>query len=114
MAAKIEVYVRNEVGLLSQGIMRPVVDHWCSDAPTGRYERVMPDKDRALLTIAEEFAKGKGLQLKVCDVCTFTGRLKAWLKGIRETPTVVIGKSRIVGGLDSEQLKKRIESCLSH
>jgi len=56
MAAKIEVYVRNEVGILSQGIQRPVADHWCSDAPIGREERVMPEKDRAVVAVAEEFA----------------------------------------------------------
>lgn len=112
MTAKIEVYIRNEVGLMSQGIMRPVVDHWCSDAPTGKYVKIIREEDRAVLAAVEEFAKEKGLQIEVCDVATFAGKLKAKLKGVRKTPTILIGKQRFEGELGTEQLKNQLEASL--
>jgi hypothetical protein len=113
MTAKIEVYIRNEVGFISQGIMRPVADHWCSDAPIGKYEKIVPEKDRVVLAAAEAFASEKGLQVDVCDVATLTGKLKAKLRGIKETPTIIIGKRRIEGELSYEQLKNQLEASLS-
>lgn len=109
---KIEVYIKNEDVVVSQGIIRPVVDHACTDGMTGKTERIVSVSDRLALDVAEAFANERGLILEVHDVHTFRGRLKALLKGVSKTPTIIVGNSRIEGDLTSGLLKSKLESCL--
>jgi len=109
MIDKIEVYVRNEEVSVQTVFVRGPVDHPCLDKKTLETKRVMPETDRLALDVVNEFAKEKGLQVRVCDVSTVTGRLKARFKGVNKTPVVVIGKDRIEGEQASD-LKSKLES----
>ena len=111
MAGKIEVYIRNKEVPVQRTFVRGPPDHPCLDKESLIYERIMPDVDWLALEVVNDFAKEKDLQVEVCDVSTFKGKLKASLKGIDKTPTIIIGKSRIEG--DSELLRSKLESTLT-
>jgi hypothetical protein len=113
MVDKIEVYIRNEKVVIIRGIMRPVADHSCTDGMIGETERVMPENDRLALNVVEEFAKNRGLDVVVHDICTWKERLKALLNGVNKTPTVIVGTSKIAGDLTADQLKSRLQSSLN-
>jgi hypothetical protein len=113
MSNKIEVYIKNESVVISQGIIRPVADHGCTDGMTGKTEKVMLEGDRSALNVAKEFANERGLNVVVYDVHTFKGRLKAMLNGVSKTPTIIVGTSRIEGDLASDLLKSKLQSCLN-
>jgi hypothetical protein len=112
MGDRIEVYIKNENVVISQGIIRPLVDHGCTDGMTGKTEKVMPESDRLVLDALMEFANERELDVVVHDVHTFKGRLKAMLNGVSKTPTIVIGKLRIEGELAPELLRSKLELAL--
>jgi hypothetical protein len=67
-------------------------------------ERVLPDADRQALDIVKEIAKNRNLQVVIYDVSTFKGRFIAALKGVKRTPTIIIGKQKIEEVPNKEQL----------
>jgi hypothetical protein len=111
MADRIEIYIKNEKIVVSEGFVRPVIDHPCLDRNISRVQRILSENDRLALEFTEQFANDKGLPVEVYDVHTFKGKLKAWLKGISTTPTIIVGTSRIEGELTPEQLKCKLQSC---
>jgi hypothetical protein len=73
----------------------------------------MPEKDQQVLMATEDFASKHGLCIEVCDVVTFTGRLKAFLKGVKTTPATLIRNSRFEGDLAQEALQSKLDCCLN-
>jgi glutaredoxin len=117
LAGKIEVYVRYEERAIPDEYVHPVIDgaagmypgrmdplHW-------RVQRSISESDRQALNCVKEFAGSKGLTVEVCDTNTFAGKMKAWVKGVKTTPTVIIGNSRIQGNLTPEELRNKLQSC---
>lgn len=113
MIGKIEVYIRNEEVVTGEAVGGKVVaEHGCTVVRGVKTEKMMPEADRETLDIVNQFAHDKGLPVEVCNLGTLTGRLKAKRKGIRTTPTIVIGNARIEGELASELLRSKLESAL--
>jgi hypothetical protein len=110
MVKKICVYIKNVNVISTQGFVRPLADHYCTDRTVSKTERILPESDELTLKIVKEFAKEKGLDVEVCNVHTFTGKLKARIRGVRVTPTVLLSQSRIEGDLTPETLRTRLES----
>ena len=105
MIGKIEVYVKNEeVATGDAYIGKPMGDHWCTFKETLKTEKVMPEADRLALEVVNEIARERGLEVEVCDVSCFKGKLKAKSKGITQTPTIVIGEKRIEGIPEKKQI----------
>lgn len=110
MISKIEVYIRNEeVATGGAYIGRPIkslgqFDHWCTFKETLKTERVVSDADKLALELANEIAREKGLQIEVCDVSSFKGKLKCKSKGVTKTPTIIVGDARIEGIPTKEQM----------
>jgi len=114
MVEKIEVYVRNEEVVTGQAVIgRPVAGHWCTAKETLKAQKVMPEADRLTLKIVTEFAREKALRLEVYDVSIFKGKLKASLKGVKTTPTIIIGSRKIEGEHASGSLRSKLQSYLS-
>ncbi len=108
---KIEVYIKNEKVPLIQGVSHPLDEHPCLDRNISRTESVLSDRDKLALTCVDQFASERSLPVEVYDVHTYRGRLRAFLKGIRTTPTVVVDKQRFEGKeLTVEQLRKKLKS----
>lgn len=72
-------------------------------------ESVLPEPHKQAVGIAERVAKEKGMQLKIHNVSTRMGKTKAFLKGIKETPTIVIGNHKISEEITEKKLKSLLE-----
>ena len=124
MPSRIEVYVRINKNVAYQKVpVRLVVDSFqprlsrsglpSSDGRPSGTENVMPESDESALKCAREVAASKGLRIEVCDINTFGGKVKARMRGVRVTPTIIIGNSRIEGESTLGQLKSKLESCIA-
>lgn len=113
MVDKIEVYIKNKEVVTGEAVYGEVVaEHGCPVIRGVKTEKVIPEADRTALGVVNRFADDKGLQVEVCSLGTFTGRLKARRKRVKTTPTIVIGKFRIEGELTPELLRDKLESTL--
>lgn len=105
MIRKIEVYIKNEeVATGAAYIGRPIADHWCTFKETLKTEKVILEADKRALEIVNEIVKEKGLKVKVCNVSSFRGKLKAKSKGITKTPCIIVGEKKIEGIPEREQI----------
>jgi hypothetical protein len=106
----IEVYIKNEEALTQPTLVQTVPGHPCSTFECYKSEKIVPEADQAALKVAEEISEERGAKLKVYDVSTFKGKMWALLKGIKRTPTIVIGKDKIEGVPEKKQLISLLES----
>lgn len=118
MISKIEVFVKNEEGVVGQVIIgRPMVDgvttHYCTVKETVKTEKLMSQADVQVLQIVKELAGAKNLRVQVYDVLQLKGKLKARMKKIKTTPTVLVGNARFEGTDSMESLKDKLESLLN-
>ena len=118
MINKIEVFVRNEEGVVGQAIIgRPIVDgvttHYCTAKETMKTEKVMSQADAQVLTIVREFASSRNLRVQVYDVLQLKGKLKASMKRIKTTPAVLVGNCRFEGADLIEALRNKLELLLN-
>lgn len=117
MADKIKVYIRNEEVVTGEAVYGKVTAQHGAGTINPRIsvvrgvktEKVVPEADRTALAVVKRFTDDKGLQVEICSLGTFTGRLKARQKGVKMTPTIVIGKFRIEGELTPELLRSKLE-----
>jgi hypothetical protein len=113
MADKIEVYVKSEKKLVGEYSSGPISDgvmtHTCLSKKMLEYEKALPEADKKALEFINDFAERKGLLVEVTDVSTFKGKLKASSKGVKKTPTIVVGQERIEES-DLKLLRDRLES----
>lgn len=114
MVNKVEVFIRKKKTLVGQYTTPPVsdgvIDHYCLSKQVSEYEKSLPEADQNALEVVREFAGGRGLQVEVHDVSTLKGKLKAGLRGVAKTPTVIIGQDRIEGELTQELLESKMGS----
>jgi hypothetical protein len=96
----IEVYIKTEERLQPppDGSYADYDAHPCLQKRNIR-KMIPPDVERAL-KILDTAAAQKNMTLKIYDVATFTGKLKASFKGIKTTPFTIIGAQRIEGVAD--------------
>ena len=114
MTTIIEVYIRNEEVVTGQAVIgRPIGDHWCTAKDTLKTQKVILEADRIALEVAREFAKENGLNVKVYDVSSFKGKIKADMRGVKITPTIIFGSQKIEGEQKLETLKTTLNSCIS-
>lgn len=67
-------------------------------------EKIMPETDGSALKVVCEVCDELGAELKIHDIGSFKGKILARLKGIKNTPTIIIGKNKIEGVPEKEQL----------
>jgi len=111
---KIELYVRSSKQLLPDTYEpRGTCEHTASGQvdlfrPQStlifQASRTLLENDNKAFEIVHEVAKERGWKVEVCDVASFTGRMKARLRGINQTPVVVVDDHRIEGVPNREQL----------
>ena len=90
MQKVIELYVRTKavpVGL-EYGYYLKSPGHECTKTPVTRLvtENVLPEVDQLALKVAEEVARDAGVELKVYDITSFKGKIKASFNGVKKTP----------------------------
>ena len=72
--------------------------------------KVISEAERRILEMMEKFASEKGLRLEVFDISSFKGRLKAWMKGVKVTPTIIVGDKKIEGEHSLKILRNELQS----
>ena len=64
------------------------------------------EKENKIKNELEIIASKHGFELNIFDISKTRDALGAFFKGVRETPTVIIGKNKLVGDITEEQLTK--------
>jgi hypothetical protein len=97
----IEVFVRNQkVVVEGECVVPQEPAHPCSGTTsTVAYseESVLPQADQQVLDLARAVAEEKGLQVRVHNLATRMGKLRASLKGVEKTPAIIVGAKKLVG-----------------
>lgn len=108
MAKVIEVFVKNRKVLTeSPCFVRVEAGHPCAGIAPGvtyQEESVLSKDDQHALDIVRAIAKEKGLDVKVYNLSTTTGRLKARFKGVEKTPTILVGDKKIDGTIARDSI----------
>jgi tRNA G26 N,N-dimethylase Trm1 len=111
-AASIEVYVKKKKQVTRQYVTPPVWDgyqhHACMSKEVTEREDVLPEADRQMLKIVEQLADESDAHVRIYDVSTLVGRLRAAQRGVRKTPVVIIGKERIED-INIDVLKSKLQ-----
>jgi len=115
----VEVYVKS----IRQFSTETYRERGCEHTATGQVDlfrpqnklqfkriRGLPDEEKEALKIVDEIAKEKGFEVKVHDLSTFMGKIKARIRGISRTPTVLIENNKIEGKISKEKLIKLIKA----
>jgi hypothetical protein len=71
--------------------------------------RWLPENEERVKKIVGDFAECHNLNLIIHDRAGFWDNLRARMKGIGTTPTVILGKNRFVGDVTAEQLEGAIQ-----
>jgi len=107
----VEIFVKNETVTIATGPIIP------SYTPFSRWDvvpwdvlpkasytiSILPEEDRKALEIAQKVAQKTGVNLKVRDVNYFEGKILAYLKGVKKTPTVIV-RNKKLEKIDEETL----------
>ena len=102
MAKTIEVYIKNKEVITSTSLEgRPLAAggevHYCSVKEISKTEKVISEEDEAALKLVKEFAGENNLKFRIIDVSSSKGKLKAKLKGVITTPTIIVRNKRLIG-----------------
>ncbi len=110
MARTIEVYiVTKEVTTQKSLEGRPIQGHYCTVKEISKTEKVISEEDKAALKFVEELAAEKNLRFRIIDVASLKGKLRARLKGVKATPTIILGNNRVVGVPKKEEFEPLLE-----
>jgi hypothetical protein len=98
----IEVYIKNEEIIVASQPIRPsypMLSRWSiipwEALPYSCYTiGIIPEEDRKALEIAQKLSQKTRLELKVYDVCHLEGKLLAYLKGVKKTPTIILNNKK--------------------
>ena len=112
MGRSIEIYIRNEDVLVPVSAYLPILSSTLSKwsfLPKDILKvyskvRVVPEEDRKALEIASEVSRKMKVRLKIYDICSWEGKLKAKLKRVKKTPTIIVGNRKIEGVPEKEEL----------
>jgi len=104
----LELYIKSEEELKapSDGNFAIFAEHPCQT----KYNIIssLPENDKKALELLTTFAKENELNLKVYDISTLKGKLKATIKSVKTTPTIIIGTHKIYGLPNLEMLQKML------
>ena len=103
MSQTIHVFVSNSIVISGhfQTVEFSTPGHSCTAKPITApvFESVLPETHKHTIKIAEKIAKEKGMRVQVHNISTKLGKLKAFLKGVKETPTVIVNNQKITGNI---------------
>ena len=85
--------------------------HDCSMKEISKTERAISEEDKAALKLVKELAAEKNLKFRVIDIASLRGKLKARLKGVKATPTIIVDKKRLIGVSKKEDFEAFLSSA---
>ena len=68
------------------------------------YESILSETHQQAIEVARRMAKEKGFELKVYNLSSKVGKLKAFLKGVKRTPTIIIDNHKVTDKISEEEL----------
>jgi len=108
-----------EVFVKSEGMMAGTYPAWalscpgheCTRTPITevRFESVLPEIHKHVVDMVEKVTKEKGMQLRILDVSSRSGKLRAFLKGVNKTPTVLVKNKKVAGEITESKLLSLLE-----
>ena len=108
MADTIQVFVKNNEVITGQfkTVEFSTPGHECTAKPITApiFESILPENHKQAIKIAEKVAKEKKMKLKVYNISSRIGKLKAQFKGVKETPTIIIKNQKITGEITKKNL----------
>ena len=114
---KIEIYVNSERGVV-KGIGRENLPALGYGGQIGRkYDSWhvkkafvgLPPEEKELIDKLEHVAARFNVEFSVYDVAKTRHAFRAFFKGVRDTPTVIIGRKKLTGNITEEQLIEALE-----
>jgi protein-disulfide isomerase len=116
MGKIVEVYVMNrEVVTRLSYEGRPLAAgstvHYCTVKELAKTEtgRMFSEEDEKALQLVRAFAAEKEFKVRIIDVAYFRGKFKAMLRKVWTTPTIVVGRKRIVGVPKKEEFEELLK-----
>ena len=114
MARTVEVYIMNKEVVTQTALEgRPLVAggevHYCSVKEISKTEKIISDDDKAALQLVKTLTAKKDFKIRVVDVASLKGKMKAKLKGVKATPTIIVGNNRLVGVPKKEEFETLLE-----
>ena len=79
--------------------------HDCSMKEISKTEKAISEEDKAALKLVKELAAEKNLRFRIIDVASLKGKLRARLKGVKATPTIIVGHNRLTGVPQKEEFE---------
>jgi protein-disulfide isomerase len=79
--------------------------HDCLMKEISKTEKVISEEDKAALKLVKELAAEKNLRFQVIDVASLRGKLRARLKGVKATPTIIVDNNRLTGVPKKEEFE---------
>jgi len=67
-------------------------------------ESVLPESHRQVIRIAKKVAREHGFKIKIYNTSSRLGKIKAFLKRVKKTPTVLINNQKFTGEITEEKL----------
>lgn len=61
-------------------------------------------KEKAIIEAVQDYANAHGVEYRVYDISKLRYGLRAMFKGVREVPTVIIGKEHFSGSVTASQI----------
>jgi len=108
MGKVIEVYVKNMTAVVGteQAFYTVCPGHECTRTPAtfAKTEKVLPEADKSALSLSLALAEENKFNVKVHNLSTWRGKLRARLKGVEKTPTIIIGNHRIEDAITKDRL----------
>ncbi len=118
MAKTIQVFVRNNEVITGHftTVEFSTPGHACTAKPITApvLEPFLPETHKQAIEIAEKVAKTNRMHIKVYNLSSRKGKLKALFKGVREAPAVIIEKQKLTGEITEKKLLHLLEKtgCL--
>jgi len=111
---RIELYLDSEKGVVRSGENRAL--HRASASFTPVKEPLVKmafvdfsEKEMEMRNQLERIAAQFGIEFSVYDIAGTRNALRAFCKGVRETPTVIIGKRKLTGNISEAQIVQAIK-----
>jgi hypothetical protein len=114
MGKTIEVYIKTKEVVTQTSLEgRPLAAgesvHYCSVKEIAKTEKMISEEEQAALTLTKTFANIGKFHVDVIDVASLKGKLRAKLKGIKSTPTIIVQNKQLVGVPKKEEIEALLE-----
>lgn len=64
------------------------------------------DDERKIIELLDRVASQHNVEMKIYDMARSRYAFRAFFKGIRKTPTIIIGRNKLTGNITEEQIVK--------